>query len=97
MKMLKIEHCYNCKYYQYTRDKDNMKIKRFNCYNLENKRKNGNYRIINRRLAFSGKIPRWCNLEDYKNNKNNKEGGYLFHESDPYYIELKKRVKEGGE
>ncbi|MCK5566462.1 MAG: hypothetical protein KAI62_01035 [Actinomycetia bacterium] len=65
MKILKIEHCHNCKFYQYHRDEITMRIKRFKCYNPDNKRKNGNYRIINRRLAFSGKIPKWCRLEDW--------------------------------
>ena len=71
MKILKIEHCSKCEYFNYLPVNDSFpyhsKISRFKCYNLESVRGNGNYRIINRKLALKGEIPNWCKLEDYKN------------------------------
>ena len=58
MKIIKVERGNYCYFFRYAG--------RFRCHNPKATRKNGNYRIINRKLAFSGKFPSWCPLEDYK-------------------------------
>ena len=67
MKVLKFERCNYCIFFRFLAPEIKGKIvNRFRCYNPKAIRKNGNYRIINRKLAFSGKFPSWCPLEDYK-------------------------------
>ena len=65
MKILKIEYCMDCKYFNFVHGLDG-KVSRFKCYNPESARGNGSHRIINRKLALWGKFPKWCKLEDYK-------------------------------
>lgn len=65
MKILKIEDCMKCGYFNFVHG-INGKVARFKCYNPDTIRKNGNYRIINRKLALWGKSPIWCGLENYK-------------------------------
>jgi hypothetical protein len=75
--MLKIERCNYCRFFKWipgTRLCDPVEERsRFRCYNPEAVRKNGSFRIINRKLAWAGKFPKWCPLEDYvifrENNK----------------------------
>ena len=59
MKIIKIKYENACQYFDYNAGK-------FRCHNPEAKRKNGNYRIINYKLARAGKFPKWCPLPDYK-------------------------------
>ena len=66
MKIMKIGICNSCKFYRFEWP-DVKQVSRFRCTNPESKRKNGNYRIINRDIAMGGKFPKWCDLEDYKN------------------------------
>ena len=65
MKILKIEHCYGCKYYRCTFD-HNIGVSRILCQHPAWKDRRNGGRIINKKLAMKGEIPRWCNLEDYK-------------------------------
>lgn len=65
MKIIKISRCNECNFFKFkavTVDK----MSRFECYNPEAQRKNGNYRIVNRNNAYSGKPPLWCPLDDYE-------------------------------
>jgi len=59
MKIIKIERGNYCYFFRYREG-------RFKCCNPKAVIENGNFRIINRKLAFSGKFPSWCPLEDYK-------------------------------
>ena len=63
MKILKIERSNYCKYFRFVYSESG-KWNRFKCAHPETKRKNGNSRIINRKLALSGRFPKWCPLED---------------------------------
>ena len=65
MKIMKIERCNYCRFFNFKPGMGNA-INRFKCYNPNTVRKNGNYRIINRDIAMGGKFPQWCDLEDYK-------------------------------
>lgn len=65
MKIIKIERGNYCNFFKFKSETKD-KISRFKCYNPQAVRKNGNYRIINRKLAYSGKFPNWCPLENYK-------------------------------
>ena len=65
MKMLKIEHCFNCKYNDFFPD-PKKRLNRFKCKNNKVIRKNGNYRILNKKIIMWGHFPKWCPLEDYK-------------------------------
>jgi len=62
--MMKIGICNICKFFRFEWP-DVKQVSRFRCINPESKRKNGNSRIINRKMVLSGKIPGWCGLEDY--------------------------------
>ena len=62
--MLKLEHCFNCKDNKFFHDPEK-KLNRFKCKNVEARRKNGNYRILNKRAIMWGHFPGWCPLEDY--------------------------------
>lgn len=62
MKILKIERGNQCKYFRY----DFWNMNKFKCTHPKAKRKNGHSRIINRRLALSGRFPKFCPLENYK-------------------------------
>ena len=62
MKIDKIECCIICRFNKFFHES---KINRFKCMHEKAKRKNGNYRIINRKIALSDKFPTWCVLEDY--------------------------------
>jgi hypothetical protein len=61
MKMMKIERCNYCRFFKF---KTGIKLNRFKCYNPDTRRKNKNYRIINKDIAMSGKFPLWCSLAD---------------------------------
>ena len=63
MKIVLLKECLKCEYNQCS---SGPKTNRFNCMNPEARRKNGNYRIINKELLMLGKFPKWCKLEDYK-------------------------------
>ena len=66
MKIIKYERCNYCSFFKYlTTEIKGEIITIFKCYNPKAIRKNGNYRIINRKLAYSGKFPPWCPLEDF--------------------------------
>lgn len=67
VKIKKVRYCQECDFFNFVREggkKDN-KYYRYRCKNPESIRKNGNYRIINKRKASKGIIPDWCKLEDY--------------------------------
>lgn len=76
MKILQILHCLACKHNRHNPEvkKTGIIFYRFRCYNEDSKRKNGEYRIINKRLVTKGKIPGWCKLEDYKKQWTAKNG-----------------------
>jgi len=63
LKIDKIECCITCRFNKFFHEP---RINRFKCLNDDSKRKNGNYRIINRKIALSDKFPGWCTLEDYE-------------------------------
>ena len=64
LKLMRIHYCIACKWNKFFLGDKTNKINRFRCTNLDSRRKNGSFRIINRKLAFSGKFPKWCPLED---------------------------------
>lgn len=69
MKILKIKHCGECKYYDYFYD-TKTNLSRFVCRYPDFVTKYRTYKIINRIIALKGKIPYWCRLESYKNENN---------------------------
>lgn len=62
---MRIERGNYCMYFNFENPDPRKKLSRFKCYNPKAIRKNGNFRIINRKLAFSGKFPKWCPLENW--------------------------------
>ena len=72
MKILKIRHCEECKYYDFFYD-TKTDLGRFICKHPEFKTSYRTYKIINRLIALKGEIPYWCLLEDYNKEVNNVE------------------------
>jgi len=67
IKIEKLEHCQRCGYFHYNIDTRGFvtKLNRYECHNPAAIRKNGSYRILNRKDVGRGLIPGWCPLEDY--------------------------------
>jgi len=64
MRILKIKYCGDCKFNDFYYD-TRISLGRFNCRHPDFITKYRVYKIINRKIALKGEIPKWCPLEDY--------------------------------
>ena len=83
---MKIHHCLPaCQFNKFFLGDKTNKINRFKCTNPDAKRKNGSFRILNKRIIMRGHFPKWCPLEDAEDNSyygvsRYGEEGYIEHE-----------------
>lgn len=65
MKIIKVEGCMYCQYFKF-----NQNLGNFNCNHPKFKSWE-RFMIIERNIALDGELPKWCPLEDYKDNETN--------------------------
>lgn len=65
MKLMRIHYCLpGCSYNKFFLGDKTNKINRFRCTHPEAKRKDGSFRILNKKLIMRGHFPKFCPLED---------------------------------
>ena len=80
MKLMRIHYCIACKWNKFFLGDKTNKINRFRCTNLDSRRKNGSFRILNKGLIMRGHFPGWCKLEDADFNIQKEGNKGYFHE-----------------